>query len=95
MCAQIPVYDARLNYPMGQDVASLLPANPFPAGIVVVDAAGEWVAFVRRCNLETGDVERYERKGEKFVLGPDRRCAIIREKRPAPLTFRPAEEYLR
>lgn len=70
---------------MTWDFAIADPARPH-ARYRVVDAAGDVIPFVRCCDTLTGDVQRYERRDGRFVVGRDGRVALVRERRPAPLT---------
>ena len=95
------VYDLSLNHPRS-DWALHRPtpvpgAQPFPrfAGKAgrLLDETGQIVLYPVRCDTETGDVERYDAPGGRFKLDPGTgRVAVVRETRPAPLTYVPREE---
>lgn len=93
----MPVYDARLN-DRGEQPLRLpsevipMPAEPFPrfdgrAGRLF-DANGELIEYVLRCDTETGEVVRYDRRDGKFWLNTETKCLVVlTERRPAPLSY--------
>lgn len=94
----MPVYDCRLN-PIGDAFGLPAPVVPMPAEAfprfggepgVLRDATGQALPWVIRCDTETGAVERYDvRDGEWQIDSATKRVVVLRETRPAPLTYAP------